>query len=1279
MPPTLVCDASYLERQLEGQVRRRESFGTKWRDLGLIIDTRYGSAVIPVPAAGAHTPRPVWKDARMKSERTGMREERRVVTALFADLVGSTALGERLDPEELKLIMADAIARMIAAVEAYGGMVKDLAGDGVLALFGAPVAHEDDAERAIRTGLRIADDIEQFAGEVERGWGIGGFNVRVGVDTGLVVVGTIGGGSRVEYAALGEAVNTAARLQSYAAPGTVLVSEETAGLTMPLFSWGEPIELELKGKSERVLARPVVAALGLGHRSRGLGGVQGPMVGRNRELATGREAVDAVLEGTGSIVFLVGEPGIGKTRLLSELRDRLEATPAPHRRSLWIEGRCVSYGDSLPYWPFRDLLRAWLGASADEPELRLRVRLRREVDELFGERAGDFEPYLAPLLGLPPDPREAAHLAELSPEALQYRTFEVVRTLLVRLAQDGPVVVALEDLHWADATSLQLLERLLGDTETTALLLVLTMRPERDHPSWRVKEAAARDLPHRAREIALEALSGDAGRALLHALVGPGTLPPEMERRILEPAEGNPFFLEELVRAFADAGALVREGDSWRFDHATAIEIPPTVEKVILSRIDRLSPEAHTALTAASVLGRSFGLPMLEALVAPDVEAVRGALTELQRLDLLREGRRWPEPEYRFKHALIQEAAYRTLVAHDRERLHRTAATWLEERAGDRLDEDAGVLAHHWLGAKDQGKAVAYLTRAGDRARQTYALDEAVGHYRELVPLLERRGERQEVALVLFKLALALHMSLRFAEANQVYQRAFGFWTPPSPPVNAPNAVLRVSSSFLPNDPDPHSAIAWPNIQLCMQLFDRLVEQWPERTIVPNLAERWEIAEDGLRYIFHLREGLTWSDGMPLSAHDVEFGIKRVLNPDAPGSSVAIYFVLEAGEDYYLRRHDDPARIGVRALDDRTLEFRLAAPAPYFLSVMNRPDGGPQPRHAIEALKGWTDPARQVVSGPFRVASRDEDHLVLERRPEYRGMRDGNVGRVDYTRAGITDAVSSYSRDELDVVTVRYTPRIADLVAEPHPEVVIGPAAWSGYLAFDHRDADTSNLDLRIALARAIDREALAEMLPTNLVLATGGVVPPALQGHTPDIALRFDPDLAREHLRASGVAGPLSVASFEEAAVLLEVVVRSWREVLGLEVDQRTWTWATMGSLRDLREVAQIVFTGWLPGYADPEYILRLLFQSTSKTNEGGFSWPPFDELIERARQERSDRGRLELFHEADRMIVTERVACIPLVYGRSMAIVKPWVRGWREFGKTSANFADLKVTRTV
>jgi ABC-type oligopeptide transport system substrate-binding subunit/class 3 adenylate cyclase len=1205
---------------------------------------------------------------------SAMREERKVVTAVFADLVGSTALAERLDPEEVRLIVGEAVARIVQAVEAFGGTVKDLAGDGVLVLFGAPVTHEDDAERAARAALRITQEIEAYARDVQQGWGVQGFAIRVGVNTGPVVLGPIGAGERVEYGAFGDTVNIAARLETAAPPGTILAGTDTHRLVEGLFDWGEPLQLELKGKAIPVTAFPLTGVRPVAGRFRGMAAVHAPLVGRGRELAQGQKAIDDLLGGSGGVLFVTGEAGIGKTRLVLELRDLFERSPS-ERRPLWLEGRCVSYGESLPYWPYRDLLRDWLGAGVDEPELRVRVALRREVERLFGSRASEIYPYLGSMLGLALEPDAGARLAELSPEALQYRTFEVVGALFSRLAEDGPVVAAIDDLHWADPTSVQLTERLLPLTEEAALLLVVAGRSERDHPYWNVKETAARRYSHRTRDVELEPLSGDADRELLHALVGAKTLPDELEDRILTHAEGNPFYLEELVGSLVDAAVLASEGEGWRFDHDARVEVPPTVEKVILARIDRLTPRCHDVLTAASVLGRRFGLPLLEGVTGGNGELL-DSLTELQRLDLVREARRWPQPEYRFKHALIQEATYRTILTEQRTRLHRKAAEWLETRYAGHEEEVFGLLAHHWLYAEDNDKAIAYLTRAADKARQEYALDEAIDHYRALLPMLERRGEQQASALVLFKLALALHTSLRFGEANETYQRAFGHWTPQPPWPGTPTATLRVATSFLPNDPDPKSAIAWPNIQLCMQLFDRLVEQWPERTIVPSLAERWEIADDGLRYVFHLRDGLRWSDGEPLTAHDVEYGIKRVLNPESPGSSVAIYFVLENGQDFYLGRNQDADRIGVRALDDRTVEFRLVAPAPYFMSVMNRPDGGPQPRHAIELHgKEWTDPAKQVVSGPFRQDSRTEDELVLIRQDAYSGSRAGNVARVEFLRSAIRSAMEPYARDHLDVVTVRYTPRLADLVPATPAEATLGPAAWSLYLAFDHRHPVTSSPLVRKALAHAIDRDRLAQAAPPNLVVATGGLVPPALQGHTPDIVPRFDPDLARSTLAASGIEGELAIAALDDFGPMIEIIARSWEEVLGLSVELRWWTWKEATRHAEISYVAPIVVAGWLPGYPDPEYYLRLLLHSDSKTNEGGFAYRPFDELIERARQERRDRERLELFHEADRMAVAEQVALLPLAYGRAMSFVKPWVKGWWEFGKTSSSFADLIV----
>jgi ABC-type oligopeptide transport system substrate-binding subunit/class 3 adenylate cyclase len=1201
-----------------------------------------------------------------------MREERKVVSALFADLAGSTALGEQLDPEDAKLVIGEAIARMVHAVEDFGGTIKDLAGDGVLALFGAPVTHEDDPERAVRAGLRIAGDVAEYGAEVARAWGIDGLSARVGVTTGPVVLGAVGAGSRIEYGAVGDAINTAARLQSAADPGSVVVGSETRRQVEQLFDWSDARQLELKGKAEPVEAfeaRGVRA--GAARRDEG---VQAELVGRERELAEARKAVEAALAGAGGILLVTGEAGIGKSRLTAELAAQIEAAPAAHGRTVWLEGRCVSYGESLPYWPFRDLLRRWMGVSVDAPELRVRVALRRNLEPLFGERTPEIYPYLGALLDVTLEPEAQARLTELSPEALQYRTFEVVSTLLARLAEDGPVFVLLEDLHWADPTSVQLAETLVPLSEDAAVLLIVTQRPERDHPSWRIHELAAREVPHRTRSLPLEGLSGAAGAELLDGLVGAETLPPELRARLLEHADGNPFFLEELVRSLVDAGALVADDNGWRYDHDASVELPPTVEKVVLARIDRLDPAARDVLVAASVLGRHFGLPLLEGLAGNG--DTRGVLQSLQRLDLVREERRWPQPEYRFKHALIQEGAYRTLVGSTRRSLHRKAAEWLEERQAGAEDEAYGLLAHHWLAAEDWDKAALYLARAGDRARQEYALDEAVEHYRALLPLLEERGRAQEAALVLFKLALALHTSLRFGEANRAYQAAFEQWRPPEPWPGEPAATLRVATSYLPNDPDPKSAIAWPNIQLCMQLFDRLVEAWPERTIVPSLAERWEIADDGLRYVFHLREELRWSDGEPLTAHDVEYGVKRVLDPASPGSSVAIYFVLENGQDYYLGRNEDADSIGVRALDDHTVEFRLAAPAPYFMSVMNRPDGGPQPRHAIERHgDAWTSPELQVVSGPFRQVTRTDDRLELERQPLYTGARPGNVARIELIRTDVAAAIRDYAGDAYEMVAARYTPRIADIMPDVTTEVELGAAAWTGYLSFDHSHTITSNIEFRRALAHSIDRDRFQETLPANLVVANGGLVPPALQGHTPDIALRFDPDRARAALARSGVSGEIAVAALEEWEHILRPVGDQWEEVLGLSVAFRWWTNDEAVHLKTPWHLAPVALGGWLPGYPDPEYYLRLELHSDSKTNEGGFSYAPFDELIERARQERSDRSRLELFHEADRMAIADRVALIPLVYGRSMAFVKPSVRGWWEFGKSSASFADLRV----
>lgn len=1196
------------------------------------------------------------------------RQERKVVTVLFADIVGSTALGERLGPEEVRYVVGEAVGRIVAEVQRLGGYVKDLAGDGVLAFFGAPASAEDDPERAIRAGLGIVDAIDRFAPEVSASFGIRGFGVRVGIGTGPVVLGEIGAGSRREYAAFGDTVNTAARLEGAAEPGTILVDAATHRLVEPLFEWSEPEALWLKGKAEPVGAHRALRLRPGAVKVRGLARRDVPLVGRTTELAMGRAVLDRLEGGSGSILFVTGEAGIGKSRILAELRETLGASAGA---MTWLEGRCVSYGDSLPLWPFRDLLRNWLGVGANDPPLRVRLALRRQLDRLFEADAATLHPYLASLIGLELEGDASARLAELSPEALQYRTFEVVHELMARIARDGALVVALEDLHWGDASSIRLAERLLRLGEEAPVLLVIATRDERDRPSWQLREVAGREYPHLLREIPLGPLTAQAEAHMLHQLVGADTLPPDLERRILEVAEGNPFFLEELVRSLADRGALVHEAAGWRFDHAVDFEVPPTVEKVVLARVDALDAAARAAITAASALGRLFALPLLEGVLGGNL--AREAVHKLERLDLVRALRRWPETEFSFKHALIQEVVYGTLLKPERRELHRRAAAWIEERNAANLDAVLGVLAHHWLEAGDEEQAATYLMRAGDAALREWALDEAVERYRALVPVLERHGDRQESVLVLIKLGLALHTALRFPEAQRAFDQAFARWTPPERCARA-TATLRVACATPPGQPDPRRSYALFDIQLQMALFDRLVERWSEAAIVPSLAKRWEVSADGLRYLFHLREGLAWSDGTPLTARDIEFGVKSVLDPRRPGISAAIYYVLENGQDYAQGRNTDADRIGVTALDDRTLEFRLVAPAPYFLSVVNRPDGGPLPRHAIEARGDrWLDPSVQVISGAFRQVERSAERVVIERRDGARS-RAGNVARVEFAAGPVSELARLYARDELDIVVWSAAGDTAALDEVAAADRELGPAVSTVFLLFNMAQPRPRQLEVRRALALGLDRATLRKHLPPLLLKARGGLVPPALQGHTPDIAPAYDPELAARLWSGARKDGPLRlpVPRMEQWERCAEAAVAAWRDALGevvtlIPCNPADWP----------QELARndLALSGWYPGYPDPEYFLRLLLHSASQDNRGRWSHPPFDALIEEARREPDGKRRLELFHRADRMAVAEEVAVIPLAYSRNVFYVKPRVKGWWEFGKSWASFADLQV----
>ena len=610
-------------------------------------------------------------------------ETRRVVTALFADVVGSTALGGQMDPEDFGALMEAAVGRMVSAVDGLGGSVEHLAGDGLLALFGAPVAHEDDAERAVLAGLRIVADIGAYAASAAARYAIEPPAVRVGIETGLAVIAPVDAGGQTRLAATGDSLNTAARLQGAARPGTVLVGPHSRALVQPLFRWGERRDLRLKGKETSVTAVEAVERRPASEMPAPSAPETG-FVGRSRELTVARNRLVRTVAGSGGVLLVSGEPGIGKSRLLRELHRHAAAAGV-----LWLGGRGVSYGEALPYLAFRGLLAGWPG----------------------GPPAHDADA-LAPILE-PGARREGG----LDPSAVQRRALDAVRSLLEGRAREGPVVVAIDDAHWLDSSSVALVRHLLPATAEAPLLIVLAGRPDQDGPQSVLRAAALDAAEERTAELALAPLHGEAERELLAGLVGTGTLPPELERRMLERTEGNPFFLEELVGALLQTGALERRVDGLRYVGGAGVEVPETVERVVLARIDRLPASAGEVLRAASVLGRRFPLPLLRAVVEPG-GGLDEQLAELHRHDLLRGG----QDELRFKHSLIQEAAYLSLLRRRRQELHARAADALEDLAPDRH----GLLAHHWSAAGEPARALELHALAAESAFAVYALEEAL-------------------------------------------------------------------------------------------------------------------------------------------------------------------------------------------------------------------------------------------------------------------------------------------------------------------------------------------------------------------------------------------------------------------------------------------------------------------------------------------------------------------------------------------------------------------------
>jgi class 3 adenylate cyclase/tetratricopeptide (TPR) repeat protein len=674
-------------------------------------ETTAPATAVAARAPDVYTPRHLAE--QILTSRAALQGERKPVTVLFCDLVGSTGLAEQLGADAMHDLLNRFFEIALAEVHRYEGTVNQFLGDGFMALFGAPIAHEDHARRAALAALGVARALDRpllldTGAQVTLG-------VRMGLNTGLVVVGAIGDNLRMDYTAVGDCTHLAARLQQAAAPGTILASAATARLIedhVPIERVGS---LEVRGLSSPITAFRLTGGAATPARERRTRRSGSRFVGREREVATLRELLADAANAQGRIAGVVGEPGVGKSRLLLEVREEAAAEVT------WLEGRCLSYGSTIPYLPVLDLLRGSCEiADADPPE-RAADKVRARLDSL-GLDPAERAPYLLQLLGLK-EPDDAARA--LGGEVIVARTLDTLRQLWLRSSRQRPLVLVVEDLHWIDPASESCLAALAKGLGGASLLLVTTYRPGY-RPSWIDRSYAT--------QIALAPLRRDDSLRVVHSLLP--TLPAHdpRARLILDKAEGNPFFLEELVHAVGDADGPLR--------------VPDSVQGVLAARIDRLPETAKHVVQTAAVLGREFPERLLRA-IADTPERLDADLHELTRQEFLYERSGAEEPSYVFKHALTQDVAHATLVTPRRRALHRRAAEAMAALYPDRVADLAPRLAHHYLEAESWPEAAEHARRAAEMAVRSWANTEARARYDQALLAVERAGrpaaERREL------------------------------------------------------------------------------------------------------------------------------------------------------------------------------------------------------------------------------------------------------------------------------------------------------------------------------------------------------------------------------------------------------------------------------------------------------------------------------------------------------------------------------------------------------
>jgi ABC-type oligopeptide transport system substrate-binding subunit/DNA-binding SARP family transcriptional activator len=1053
-------------------------------------------------------------------------------------------------------------------------------------------------------------------------------------------------------------------------------------------------------------------------------------VARERELAELEAHLKRAIDSQGRVLFVTGEAGRGKTALLAEFAARAQEK---HAELIVASGNCNAYsGLGDPYHPFREIMDLLSG----DVESRVRAGTisrdhARRLWSLLPHTVQALVDYGSNLVGLflsgpalvkrleTNTPGRASWMAGLkkvveqgqtAPGTLQqYQFLEQYIQVLRALASRQPLLLLLDDLQWADNASISLLFYLGRSLAGSRILVVGAYRPSDlvlDRPAIGSKngqhplQPVLNEFKRLVGEIELDLskTSPAEERAFVEALLDsePNRLGESFRAGLLQQASGHPLFTVELLREMQARGDLIKDNAGFWIETRDLDwgMLPTRVEAVIEQRLGRLNDQLRNILATASVEGELFTVQVI------------ARLQEMNERQLLRQ--LWHQLEqrhrlvseqgdvtlgeqtlsrFRFRHVLFQQYLYNQLNYGERRLLHQDIAAVLEELYAGHTDEVAVQLARHYTEAGQSEKAIPYLLRAGELARLAYAYEAAIRHYRQAVILLKQQGDDERTAATLMKLGLTYHNAFDFEQARLTYEEAFALLqeTRVVDPATLSPVSLTIQIALPQNLEvlDPAMITDITTAEILGQLFSGLLRLSPEMEVVPEVARSWQVLAGGSKYIFHLRDDVTWSDGVPVTAEDFEYAWKRVLQPTT-GSPVASYLeVIKGATAFQQGKTLDPSSVGVKAVDAFTLLVELEEPTGYFLYMLSHYVTYPVPQHIVAQFgPSWITPERIVTNGPFRLEAYHPDgSMTLGRSPSYRGRRTGNVERVEISHIKAhVDRLKMYEADNLELLDIAYfTPAEIEAIRARNPGDYLSPLILDTlYVEFDLSRSPFTDLRVRQAFVMAIDRLRWAIEVERGLVSpALGGFVPPGMPGHSPQIGLPYDPERARWLLAKAGFPGGRGFPAVEMVGVAVarkekhcQQLQTQWRENLGVVVSWETLELAKLLDRLRSGKLPNLYIMCWIADYPDPDNYLRVGALQYKK------SWwnDTYAELVEKARQTTDQQVRLKLYEQADKLLVEEAVI-MPLYYNRSHLLIKPWVSSYPTSALGNWFWADVVI----